>query len=100
MTGRWFGRAIAIATVLAIQAQPVFAYLEFGVTAGGNQVKLRWPQAAVRYLVTNAGVPNVSVADFQGALDDRVGIPRLWPGEYRLQVWQQGFADLPGGGVP
>jgi hypothetical protein len=68
MTGRWLGRAIAIATVLAMQAQPAFAYLEFGVTAGGNQVKLRWPQAAVRYLVTNAAVPNVTVADFQAAL--------------------------------
>ena len=68
MTRRLFGRTIAIATVLAIQAQPAFAYLEFGVTAGGNQVKLRWPQAAVRYLVTNAGVPSVPVADFQAAI--------------------------------
>ena len=32
MTRRWPGRAIAIAIVLAIQAQPAFAYLEFGVT--------------------------------------------------------------------
>src|SRR6478609_7878011 len=64
MRRRWFGRAIAI----AIEAQPAFAYLEFGVTAGGNQVKLKWPQAAVRYLVTNAGVPNVTVADFQAAV--------------------------------
>ena len=68
MTRRWLGRAIAIATLLAMQAQPAFAYLEFGVTTGGNQVKLRWPQGTVRYQVTNAGVPNVTVADFQAAI--------------------------------
>ena len=68
MTRRWFSRTIAIATLLAVQAQPAFAYLELGVTAGGNQVKLRWPQAAVRYMITNAGVANVTVSDFQAAI--------------------------------
>jgi Matrixin len=68
MTRRFFGRAIAVLTLLAIQVQPAFAYLEFGVTVGGQQVKPKWPQATVRYLVTNAGVPNVTVADFQSAI--------------------------------
>jgi hypothetical protein len=68
MTRGRVSQLVAIATLIAIQAQPAFAYLEFGVTAGGRQVTLKWPQAAVRYSVTNAGVPGVTAADFQAAV--------------------------------
>ena len=61
-------RLAAVATLLAIPAQPAFAYLQLGVTAGGRQVKLKWPQATARYVVTDAGVPNVTAADFQAAV--------------------------------
>jgi matrixin/carboxypeptidase family protein len=68
MTRGRFARIVAIATLLAIEAQPASAYLEFGVTAGGRQVTLRWPQATVRYVVSNTAVPGVSATDFQAAV--------------------------------
>jgi matrixin len=68
MTPRRVTRLVAVATVIAMHAQPAFAYLEFGVTAGGRQVTLKWPQATVRYSVSNAGVAGVTAADFQSAV--------------------------------
>ena len=65
--GRVF-RVVAIATLLAIEAQPAFAYLQFGVTVSGRQLTVKWPQGPVRYFVSNAGVPGVSAADFQAAV--------------------------------
>jgi hypothetical protein len=65
--GRFF-RVIAIATLLAIESQPAFAYLQFGVTVSGRQVTVKWPQGPVRYFVANAGVPGVTAADFQAAV--------------------------------
>ncbi|HJZ70806.1 MAG TPA: matrixin family metalloprotease [Vicinamibacterales bacterium] len=63
-----FSPCIAVATLIAMQAQPAFAYLEFGITAGGRQVKLKWPQANVRYSVSTVGVAGVSATDFQAAV--------------------------------
>lgn len=65
-------RATAVAVVLTllfVQAQPAFAYLKFGVRAGGQQVTLRWTQMPVRYAVSDRlSVPGVSIADFQAAV--------------------------------
>ncbi|HMF99017.1 MAG TPA: matrixin family metalloprotease [Vicinamibacterales bacterium] len=68
MRWRRFTRRIALATLIAMQARPALAYLELGVSVGGRQVKLAWPQATVRYSVSNAGVPGVSATDFQAAV--------------------------------
>ena len=68
MTRRRASSLVAVVALIAIQAQPAFAYLEFGVTAGGRQVTLKWPQATVRYSISNSGVAGVTVADFQSAV--------------------------------
>src|SRR5262249_45086107 len=62
-----FVQLAAVATVVAIAAQPAFAYQEFSVAAGGQRVTLKWPQATVRYAISNTSVPNVTTADFQAA---------------------------------
>jgi hypothetical protein len=50
-------------------AQPAFAYLKFGVRAGGQQVTLRWTQTPVTYAVSDRlSVPGVSIADFQATV--------------------------------
>lgn len=50
-------------------AQPAFAYLKFGVRAGGRQVTLRWTQTPVSYAVSDRlSVPGVSIGDFQAAV--------------------------------
>jgi matrixin len=67
MTRTRLAPCVALA-LLAAQAQPAFAYLEFGVPVNGRQVTLKWPQAAVRYVVTDASVPGVSSPDFQAAV--------------------------------
>jgi hypothetical protein len=45
-----------------------FAYLKFGVTAGGRSVTLKWSEMPVTYYVTDHGVPGVVPADFRAAL--------------------------------
>jgi hypothetical protein len=65
---RLLAAAIAVALVSA-HAQPALAYLKFGVTIGGRQVTLKWAQTPVRYSVSNQGITDISVADFQAALD-------------------------------
>jgi len=63
-------RSTSIALVCALsasQAQPAFAYIKFGVPAGGRTVTLKWSQTP-RYFVTTDTVPGVSAADFQGAV--------------------------------
>jgi hypothetical protein len=57
-----------LALLVAVQAQPAFAYLEFGVPVNGRQVTLKWPQAAIRYVISNTSVPGVTNADFQAAV--------------------------------
>jgi hypothetical protein len=59
---------VLVATLLT-SSQPAFAYLKFGVRAGGRQVTLRWTQAPVRYFISDrSSVPGVAVADFQAAV--------------------------------
>lgn len=48
-------------------AGPAFAYLKIGFDVGGRQRSLKWNQFPVRYVVSNLGVPGVSVADVQAA---------------------------------
>jgi hypothetical protein len=60
--------SVLVALVFA-QTQPAFAYLKFGVRAGGRQVSVRWAQPPARYFVSDrASVPGVSVSDFQSAI--------------------------------
>ncbi len=65
-------KAAAFGVTLALTlapAQPAFAYLKFGVRAGGRQVTLRWTQTPVRYVVSDASVASgVTVSDFQSAV--------------------------------
>jgi len=63
-------RSTSIALVCALsasQAQPAFAYIKFGVPAGGRTVTLKWSQTP-RYFVSTDTVPGVGAADFQGAV--------------------------------
>jgi hypothetical protein len=65
-------RALAIVTTVALvlgDAHPAFAYLKFGVTVGGRQITLKWARTPVRYFVSNQGVTDVSVSEFQSAID-------------------------------
>lgn len=63
-------RTLVIAlAVLLILPQPAAAYLKFGVTAGGRQVTLKWPQTPVRYFVSaRSSVSGVAVPDFEAAV--------------------------------
>jgi hypothetical protein len=61
--------AIVAAALLFGHAQPALAYLKFGVTIGGRQITVKWAQTPVRYSVSNQGITDVSVSDFQTALD-------------------------------
>ena len=61
--------AIVAGALVVVQAQPAQAYLKFGVTIGGQSITLKWAQMPVRYAVSNQGITDVSVADFQAAVD-------------------------------
>jgi len=58
---------LAIAAVLFGHTQPAFAYLKFGLEAGGREVTLKWTTTPVRYFVTDQTVGGISAADFQAA---------------------------------
>jgi len=50
-------------------AQPAFAYLEFGIRIGTQNVTLKWARTPVRYFVSNrSAVPGVSLSDFESAV--------------------------------
>jgi hypothetical protein len=65
-------RRLAASTVMALflaHAQPVSAYLPFGVIVNGHQVVLKWAQTPVRYFVSlRSSVPGVGVSDFEAAV--------------------------------
>ncbi len=61
--------AIVAAALVFVQAPPAYAYLKFGVTVGGQAITLRWTQTPVRYSVSNQGITDVPLADFQAAVD-------------------------------
>jgi hypothetical protein len=58
---------ILIALIIA-PARSAHAYLEFGITASGKRITLKWAQPSVRYYITDAGVPGVSSTDLQAAV--------------------------------
>ena len=61
--------ACLVAAALTLgQPAPALAYLKFGVSIGGRQVTLKWPQTPVRYLVSTASVPGVTSTEFQAAV--------------------------------
>jgi hypothetical protein len=64
--------AIVAAALVFVQAPPAYAYLKFGVTVGGQAITLKWTQMPVRYSISNQGITDVSVADFQGRRRPRV----------------------------
>ena len=61
---------VIVALVVALGGGPAdaFAYLKFGVTAGGQSVTLKWTEMPVTYYVSNQSVPGVVAADFRAAL--------------------------------
>ena len=60
--------ALIGALVLA-PAQPAFAYLKFGIRAGGRQVSIRWTQPPARYFISDrVTVPGVGIPEFQAAI--------------------------------
>jgi Matrixin len=61
--------SLMVALLVAGQPQPALAYLKFGITIGGRQVTLKWAQAPVRYSVSTQGATDVSIADFEAAVD-------------------------------
>jgi len=61
-------RRLATTCAFVLLANPAFAYLKFGVPAGGRSVTLRWAQTPVRYVVSNTSVPGVSTDDFVSAV--------------------------------
>jgi len=60
---------VLAAALVVVPAQPAHAYLKFGVSIGGQSVTLHWAQTPVRYSVSNQGITDVSVADFQAAVE-------------------------------
>jgi Matrixin/Carboxypeptidase regulatory-like domain len=57
---------VALALLVA-QAQPAFAYLKFGVSAGGRQIELKWAQTP-RYFVNPQPATGISASDVQTAI--------------------------------
>lgn len=60
-------KRLALVCLLLVHAQPTFAYLKYGVDAGGRTVTLKWDHT-IQYFVNGDGVPGVSSADFQAAV--------------------------------
>jgi len=48
----------------------------------------------------NGGILDDAIADFDSPPDGLIGVPCGRTAEHGLEVWQQGLADFPGGGVP
>lgn len=69
MTARTAAWAAPVALAGALLAQdPLLAYLKLGFQVGTRNVALHWESLPARFYVTNAGVPNVSAAQFQAAV--------------------------------
>jgi len=62
------GLAIVLAT-----AQPVSAYLKFGVSVNGNVVTVKWGTLPVRYFINDRGGPGVSANAFADAVGRAFG---------------------------
>ena len=61
-------RLLATTCAVLLLTNPAFAYLKFGVPAGGRTVTLKWSQTPVRYVISNTSVPGVSTDAFQAAV--------------------------------
>jgi hypothetical protein len=61
--------SILAALLVAGQPEAAQAYLKFGVTIDGRQITLKWAQTPVRYSVSTQVATDVSVADFQDAVE-------------------------------
>lgn len=89
--------AILLCVCVAIaDSHPAFAYLKLGFDMNGRQVALKWSTPPVRYYVTQAGVPGVTPADFQGAVSRAFA---TWQGVPSAAITYQyiGFTgNLPG----
>ena len=70
------GRAALIVMGLAIglaTAQPVSAYLKFGVSVNGTVVTVKWGALPVRYFINDRGGPGVSANAFADAVGRAFG---------------------------
>ncbi|HXE80899.1 MAG TPA: matrixin family metalloprotease [Vicinamibacterales bacterium] len=60
--------AVAIVVVGLAWSAPAHAYLKLGAVVEEETVALKWRAGTISYFVVNAGVPNVSAAEFQAAV--------------------------------
>ena len=63
-------RTLAVAAVLitATLSAPAHAYLKLGAVVEDETVSLKWRAGTISYFVRDEGVPNVSAAEFEGAV--------------------------------
>jgi hypothetical protein len=60
---------LLVAVLVFAQTRPAFAYLKFGVRAGGRQLTLKWAQPMVRYFVSDRVIAGgVAAGQFQAAI--------------------------------
>lgn len=59
----------AVLVLLAASTSDTQAYLKFGVTVGGRQVPLNWKSTPVPYFIRSFTPANLTVAQFQTALE-------------------------------
>jgi hypothetical protein len=62
------GVAAAVCAALVVGGSPAHAYLKYGVEVGGRVVPVRWNSQPVRYAVSDAEVPGVTVAALRETL--------------------------------
>ncbi len=68
MTARRTIRCVAVLAFATMVSTPVHAYLKIGTTIGAETVTLAWRSLPVRYVISDAGVPGVSVDQLQSAI--------------------------------
>ena len=63
-------RTLAVAAVLAaaVLTAPAHAYLKLGAVVEDETVSLKWRAGTIAYFVADDGVPNVTAAEFQAAV--------------------------------
>ena len=59
---------ICASIAIVMLAQPISAYLKFGVQVGSRTVVLKWSQMPVRYFISQGSVPGVGSSDLQAAV--------------------------------
>jgi hypothetical protein len=84
--GAWL---VAFVVVLAATV-PVHGYLKFGFRIGAETVDVRWPDAPIRYFVSERDIPGVTAGEFRAAVRRATSTWEAVPGA-RLRFEDQGF---------